>query len=187
MDELISAGALNAIWSRSYSSTSTRVHDYVSATTYQMDRSVDTMLLITLIGTMFGAFTVYSTENIRARRREIALLQSLGTTNRTIMAIQITEMTVLTLVSFLLLLIFSPIFISNVLLTSRWTYQRQIWVFPIEVFPVIPTITLIGILLLFTIFALLFILVAAYLIVRINLAESLNASWTEVGPAGGEI
>ena len=187
MDELISAGALDAIQGNHYSSTFTIVEEYVSATSYQMDRSVDTMLLITLIGTMFGAFTVYSTENIRARRREIALLQSLGATNRTIMAIQIAEMTVLTLVSFVLLLAFCPILISNVLITSGWAYQSQIRTFPIEVFPVIPTITLIGILLLFTIFALIFISVAAYLIARINLAQSLNASWTEIGPVGGEI
>jgi len=46
---------------------------------------------------------------------------------------------------------------------------------------------LLSVLLLFFILSTLFIVVAAYLSVRINLAESLNSSWAESGPLGGDM
>ncbi len=187
IEDLMESGAGLAVDGIRYTSTRTIVDTYIRSVAYQMDRSVDTMTLVVLVGTIFGAFSIYSTEGIRARRREIALLRSNGTTNRTIIGIQIAEMTVLTLISFLLLLIFSPILISNVLATSNWTYSYRVQIFPVDIFTVIPIITLLSVLLLFFILSTLFIVVAAYLSVRINLAESLNSSWAESGPLGGDM
>ncbi len=187
MNDLISEGALGAIQSNKYSSTTTLVDRYINAVTYQMDRAIDTMMLVTLVGTIFGAFTIYATESIRHRKREIALLRSVGATNRTIIGIQITEMLTLTLISILLLLLFSPLYIVNSLVTSRWSYSYSIKLYPVDVMLVIPFVTMIGVLIFFTLLTTLFIVVAAFIGSKINLAESLNASWADAGPVGGDV
>ncbi len=166
-----------------WASVSNEVSEYLGMTTYQMDRAVDTMLTVVMIGIIFGAFTIYAVEGIRARKREIALLRAMGASSGLVVKAQGAEMLVLAIVSTGLLMGYGPLMIANTLLTYRATY----FIFPIPIFAVIPWLTLLTIVVFFLVSILAFVLAIAFLSSRVCLSEALNASWAESGPYGGDV
>jgi len=166
-----------------WASVSNEVSEYLGMTAYQMDRAVDTMLTVVMVGIIFGAFTVYAVEGIRARKREIALLRAMGASSGQVVKAQGAEMLVLAIVSTVLLIGYGPLMIMNTLLTYRVTN----YVFPVPIFAVIPWLTLVTIVAFFLSSILVFVLVIAFLSSRVSLSEALNASWAESGPYGGDV
>jgi ABC-type lipoprotein release transport system permease subunit len=166
-----------------WASVSNEVSEYLGMTTYQMDRAVDTMLTIVMVGIIFGAFTVYAVEGIKGRKREIALLRAMGASSGQVVKAQGAEMLVLAIVSTGILMGYGPLMIVNSLLT----YQVTNYVFPIPIFAVIPWLTLVTIVVFFLVSILVFVLTIAFLSSRVNLSEALNASWAESGPYGGDV
>jgi len=165
-----------------WASVSNEVSEYLGMTTYQMDRAVDTMLTIVMVGIIFGAFTVYAVEGIRARKREIALLRAMGASSGQVVKAQGAEMLVLAIVSTGILMGYGPLMIVNSLLT----YQVTNYIFPVPIFAVIPWLTLVTIVVFFLVSILVFVLAIAFLSSRVSLSEALNASWAESGPYGGD-
>ncbi|MHA1909646.1 MAG: FtsX-like permease family protein [Candidatus Thorarchaeota archaeon] len=181
--DVLDQGGSTLISSRDWASASYEVDYYISLTGYQIDRAVDTMLTIATSIVILGAFTIYAFEGLTARKREIALIRSMGGDQSVVVKSQIAEMLILLLAGLVLLLAYGPLHIANTLLTYRSSY----YIFPIQVYMVIPWMTLITVLLFFLGSVMIFIILVAVLGTRVKLAESLNASWAESGPYGGDV
>ena len=182
VEDVLSSGG-DLVVGENWASVSNEVSDYLEMTTYQMDRAVDTMLTVVMIGIIFGAFTVYAVEGIRARKREIALLRAMGASSGLVVKAQGAEMLVLAIISTGLLMGYGPLMIMNNLLT----YRATTLIFPVPIFAVIPWFTLAAIVAFFLASILVFVLAIAFLSSRVHLSEALNASWAESGPYGGDV
>jgi len=187
VDNVFAAGGSVAVENNEWDSVFKRVHNYVENTQYRMERAIDTMLTILTVGSIVGAFSIYAVEGLRARRREIALLRSVGASKNTIIKAQGAEMLVLVLFSLFLLILYSPLFLSTSLTTAGGATSGLYEIYPIAVFTVIPWYTILLVLGFFIVTVTMFIVVIAALSSKIKLAESLNAAWAEAGPYGGEV
>ena len=186
-EELLESGGAEAVTNDGWDSVESHVTEFVSGTSYAMNRAIDTMLTILTVGTIIGAFTVYATEGVRERRREIALLRSMGGTQRTISSTQAAEMLVLAIYGLGLLAGFAPLFLSTSVIASAGAAVSGGKIYPISVFMVVPWTTVVLILAFFVVSVLGFILLVAVLSSRVKLAGALNAAWAEAGPFGGDI
>jgi ABC-type antimicrobial peptide transport system permease subunit len=145
------------------------------------------MLTVLTVGTIVGGFAIYAVEGVRSRRREIALLRSVGATKRTIVMSLGAEMLVLMLFSMMLLLIYSPLFLTTSITMAGGSTTGYFDIYPVAIFPIIPWNTIYVVLGFFVITVALFIFVIAAISSRINLASTLNAAWAEAGPYGGDV
>jgi hypothetical protein len=151
--------------------------------TYRMDRAVDTMLIAALLLVVLGAFVTFSAESLRSRRQEVALMRALGASRKQVVTTQVSEMLVMVLFSIGLMFIYWPLLTQISLITQSTTS----YVFPLAVYPIIPTVLLMGIVVLFIISLGSFIFVVALVSSRVNLAEALNATWTNEGFYGVDV
>ncbi len=186
-EELLSSGGDDVIVSGEWGAVDFEVHHYVSQIMYEIDRAVDTMTTTVTLGVILGAFTIYAVEGVRARRREIALLRSMGASNSLVVRAQGAELLVLVFLSILLLGLYAPLFLANSLLTAVGTYGSWSYLFPVVVFPVIPWLLLLIVLTFFLASVVLFILAISTLATRVGLTTALNAAWAEAGPYGGDL
>ncbi|NHI89113.1 MAG: ABC transporter permease [Candidatus Thorarchaeota archaeon] len=186
-NDLLEQGGMNAVYLGVWDSVSTRADEYMGAVSYHMDRSVDTMMTVLTIGTIMGAFAVYALEGIRARRREIALLRSNGANTGLIVKAQGAEMLVLMLFSLALLLVFAPLFLTTSVRAASSGLGSSYLIYPISVFLVVPWVIVLSVLMFLIVSVVLFIGIAAVLGSRVNLAETLNATWAEAAPYGGDV
>jgi hypothetical protein len=145
------------------------------------------MLTVLTTSTILGAFAVYALEGVRARRREIALLRSNGADNGHVVKAQGAEMFVLMLFSLAILLIYAPLFLTTSVNSSGGGLAVYGTVYPVSIFPVYPWITIFTVLSFFIVSVVIFIAIVAVFGSRINLAETLNASWAEAAPYGGDV
>ncbi|TFH11335.1 MAG: ABC transporter permease [Candidatus Thorarchaeota archaeon] len=187
VEDVLEAGGGIALYNNLWEAVSQNVHEYIDATQYKMERSLDTMLTILTVGTIVGGFAIYAVEGIRTRKREIALLRSIGASSKTIVMTLGAEMFVLMLFSMMLLLIYAPLFLSTTITMAGGSTTGGYEVFPVPIFPVIPWNTIFVVLGFFVVSVALFIFVIAVLSSRINLASTLNAAWAEAGPYGGDV
>lgn len=187
IEDVFDVGGEIAVYHEIWESVSQNIQDYVSDTQYMMERALDTMLTVLTVGTIVGGFVIYAVEGVRARRREIALLRSVGASKRTIILAQATEMMVLMLFSMLLLLIYAPLFLSTSINMAGTSTTGWSDIYAVSVFPVIPWNTIFVVLGFFVVCVAMFIFVIAALSSRINLASTLNAGWAEAGPYGGDM
>ena len=186
-NDLLEHGGMNVVYSGVWDSVSTRADEYIGAVSYHMDRSVDTMMTILTIGTIMGAFAVYALEGIRARSREIALLRSNGANTGLIVKAQGAEMLVLMLFSLVLLSVFAPLFLTTSVRAAASGLGSSYLIYPVSVFLVVPWVIVLSVLMFLVVSVVLFIGIAAVLGSRVNLAETLNATWAEAAPYGGDV
>ncbi|MBN2228490.1 MAG: hypothetical protein JW779_02780 [Candidatus Thorarchaeota archaeon] len=158
------------------------VDSYLSSTAYKMDRSVDSMLSITSVILLLGVLSVYTTESIKTRKRDVALLRAMGSETRLITKIEIAELSFLLLFSLGLLGLYAPLFVANSLIASLNVYASWSFRFPVQVFPVIPWFTLILLLSIFVLAIMAFIAVVAIKSSRVELNEALSNTWAKAGP-----
>jgi hypothetical protein len=185
--EILEQGGMDVLYDGMWESVVTQTDEYLGRTSYHMDRSVDTMLTVLTTGTILGAFAVYALEGVRARRREIALLRSNGADSGLIMRAQGAEMLVLMLFSLAVLLIYAPLYLTTSI-GSSGTRMASWWtVYPVSIFPVIPWFMIVAVLSFFIVSVVIFIGAVAAFGSRINLAATLNASWAEAAPYGGDL
>jgi ABC-type antimicrobial peptide transport system permease subunit len=184
---LLEAGGNVVIDQNLWDSVSSQTDEFLGQTSYHIDRSVDTMMTVLTVGTIMGAFAIYAVEGVRARKREIALLRSAGADSGLIVRAQGAEMLILMLFSFVVLLGYSPLFLSTSISVAGSATATYYNVYPIPVFPVFPWMTIITVLAFFIVSVLIFIGIVAILGSRINLAETLNASWSEAAPYGDDL
>ncbi len=171
------------ISARDYVDVDSEVRAFVETTEYTMDRAVDTMLTVASTLVIFGAIAIYAAEGLSARRREIALMRAMGADKKIIVKTQAAELIVIVGASVLLLLVFAPLFSIITMLAQHTSYM----IYPIRVFFSIPYLTLALVLSFFLGVVTLFIIGVSTLAARIQLAQSLNASWSEGGPMGGDV
>lgn len=184
-ENLLSSGGDQVVAIGEWGAVDFEMTYYLSQVSYHIDRAVDTMMTTVTVLVILGAFTVYAAEGIHARRREIALLRSMGASNSLVAKTQGVELLVLICFSILLLALYSPLFLANSLLTAVGAYGPWPSLFPIVVFPVIPWPLLLLVFMFFVVSVVVFIAAIAILGSRVHLAMALNAAWAESGPYGG--
>ncbi|MGY5863550.1 MAG: FtsX-like permease family protein [Candidatus Thorarchaeota archaeon] len=187
VDSVFENGGVQVIYQNLWDSVSLQTDEFVGTTSYRIDRSVDTMMTVLTVGTIMGAFAIYAVEGVRARKREIALLRSSGADSGLIIRAQGAEMFILMLFSFVVLLGYTPLFLSTSLSSVGSATASYFQVYPIAVFPVVPWMTMVAVFAFFVVSVLIFIGIVAVLGSRINLAETLNASWSEAAPYGDDL
>jgi len=170
------------VQSSPYSTVMMELRNYIQKSDFTIDRAVDTMAVLGSTAVILAAFLLYASEDMRARKREIALMRAMGASQNQVEKTQIAEMMMLVIGSLFFLLLFAPLFISNALYTTR----ASLYLFPFTTIVSIPWPMVGGILILFVLSTTLFAIIVARLSIRINLAQALNAAWTEAGPLGGE-
>ncbi len=181
-EEQLANGWMDVLEEDEWVSAIREVEIYTSQDIYTLDRSTDTLLTILSVGAIFGAFAVYAIEGVKSRKREIALLKSLGAERELVIKTQASEMLVLLLISIVLLCLFTPVLAVNSLLAAVRTYGGVIYVYPAPVTILAPWF-LMALILSFFIFCVgIFIVVIAVLSSRVNMSESLNSTWTAAGP-----
>jgi ABC-type lipoprotein release transport system permease subunit len=186
LNETLQHANTNAILSDRYVSAMNELKEYVSQDAYVMDRGVDTMLTLLAVVTVAGTLTIYASEGLQARRREIALLRAMGAPDALVVKSQSAELMVLALSSVALLGLYAPILIVSSLLSSARIYGSSPFEYPIQWYLVIPWPMLLVVLAFFLVCFTLFILAIAVLGSRMNLSDTLNSSWTEGVFYGGE-
>jgi hypothetical protein len=186
-NELLENGGMQVLYEGIWDSVSTRIDEYLGQVAYHMDRSVDTMLTVLTVGTIMGAFAVYALEGVRERRREIALLRSNGADVGVIIKAQGAEMLVLMLFSLAILAIYAPLYLNTSVSSASSGAASWYTIYPISIFPVIPWITIVAVLSFFVVSVVLFIALVATFGSHINLASTLNATWAEAAPYGGDV
>lgn len=179
---LLSTGGKYVVQTNDWDAVDLELDKLVFTTAYQMDRSVDTMLTITSAILAVGVIIVYMINDVKNRSREIAVLRAIGMETRSIVRIHIAEFLFLVVLSLILLLGYSPIFIANSLITSLSSYTSWQFKFPIPIFPIIPILTLITILSVFLIGLFIFTSLVIPIGLKANLSESLDSYWTVSGP-----
>ena len=152
-----------------------------------MDRAIDTMITVLTTGTILGAFAVYALEGVRARRREIALLRSNGADVGMIIKAQGAEMLVLMLFSLVLLFGYAPLYLTPSINSASTGIASWYTIYPVSIFPIIPWITIMTVLAFFVVSVIIFIGIVAIMGSKINLAATLNATWAEAAPYGGDM
>jgi predicted lysophospholipase L1 biosynthesis ABC-type transport system permease subunit len=184
VEDVLEAGGSKVISSSSgWAAVSHEVDLYTTSDSYRIDRAADTMLSVSSSAVILAAFIIYAFESLDARRREIALVRAMGGERRVVLKAQVAEMAVLILAAIALLSFYGPLSIMNALIG----YRSSSYTFPVSVYPVVPTITMLTIFLFFIGTAIIFVMLVAALSSHVKLAESLNASWAESGPYGGDV
>lgn len=185
-EELLDSGGDLVVQSGEWGTVDYEMQYYLTQVSYHIDRAIDTMMMTMTVLTILGAFTIYAVEGVRARKREIALLKSMGASNSLVVSVQGAELLVLLCLSVLLLAIYSPLFLANSLLTAVGAYGSWSSLFPVAAFLTIPWPVLLGVLTSFLFSVAVFIAAIAALASRVNMAMALNAAWAESGPYGGD-
>lgn len=181
-EEQLTNGWMDVLDDEEWASASLEAELYTQQDIYILDRSSDTLQSILSVGAIFGAFIVYAIEGVKARRREIALLRSLGAERNLVIKTQASEMLVLLLISIILLGLFTPVLAVNSLLAAVRTYGGVTYLYPSPVTILAPWLLMAIILSFFILCVVIFIGVIAIFSSRVNLSESLNSSWTTAGP-----
>jgi len=179
---LLDSGGNDVVYTGDWASVDYQYDSYVNATLYKIDRAVDGMLSIVSVFITIGVMIVYATESIHERRRDDALLRSLGSDRWMITRIQLSELIFLIILSLSLLLLYGPLFIANSLIASLSFYSSWSFRFPVPVFVVIPWITLLAILMFFLACVLVSIGVIALLSTKTELRDALSNYWAKGVP-----
>ncbi|MHA2235361.1 MAG: FtsX-like permease family protein, partial [Candidatus Thorarchaeota archaeon] len=136
-NNLLEIGGYDILYQNRWDSVSSQRDEFLGTISYEIDRSVDTMLTVLTVGTIMGAFSIYAAEGVRARKREIALLRSAGADTGLIVRAQGAEMLILMLFSFMVLLGYAPLFLTTSISSAGSAAASYYQVYPISVFPVI--------------------------------------------------
>lgn len=183
VEDVLNEGGNQVVGSNGWAAASYEVDSYTTAAQYRIDRATDTLLTVSSSAVIFAAFIIYAFEGVDGRKREIALIRSMGGERKVVLKAQVAEMTVLVLVGIAFLCFYGPLSIMNSLIG----YRSSVYIFPVTVFPVFPMMTMLMIVLFFIGSAIVFVVLVAGLGSRVKLAESLNATWAESGPYGGDV
>jgi len=186
-ENLLEMGGYEVLYQNDWDSVSSQTDEYLGQTSYHIDRSVDTMLTVLTVGTIMGAFAIYAVEGVRSRKREIALLRSAGADRGLIVKAQGAEMLILMLFSFVVLLGYSPLFLTTSISSAGAGMSSWYETYPVAVFLVVPWLTILTVLLFFVVSVIIFIAIVAVFGSKIDLAQTLNASWAEAAPYGDDM
>ncbi|MFW9976189.1 MAG: FtsX-like permease family protein, partial [Candidatus Thorarchaeota archaeon] len=96
-------------------------------------RSIDSMIAIAMIFCTLVIFAAFRLNTHLVRKGEVALLKSLGATQRHIVRIKIAEVLALIIVSIIFVMIFSPFSITNILRIGVLDYNVWAYTFPVSI------------------------------------------------------
>jgi len=174
---ILGDGGQDVIYAGEWSTVNRELDTYLFTNLYKMDRAVDSMISIVSVFLMLGVMAVYAIESLRAKKRDVGLMRSLGAKKGLIIRVQMTELFFLLIISLLLLSLYAPLFVANSLIASLSAYSSWSFQFPIPIFLVIPWITLLEVLLQFTLTLLIFITAIAVFSYRFDLKDIAGNNW----------
>jgi len=119
--------------SSQWSSTTAELASFQSRLDYSIDRSLDSMFAITMIFCTLVIFTAFQINKHLVRRREVALLKSLGASQHHVMTVRMAEVLTLIIVSIIFTIIFSPLSIANILRIGILDYNAWAYTFPVSI------------------------------------------------------
>jgi len=116
-----------------WSSTTAELTSFRSRADYSIDRSLDSMITISMIFCILVAFTAFQVNKHLVRKREVALLKSLGATSNHVLRIKIAEVLALIIIGIIFTIIFSPLTIANILRIGILDYSLWAYIFPVSI------------------------------------------------------
>ncbi|MFX1602545.1 MAG: FtsX-like permease family protein [Promethearchaeota archaeon] len=117
-----------------FGAVSTLMETYTGQASYSRDSAIDSMLTVISVAPVLGAVAVYEMQLARSRRREIALLKSIGAKSRELVRVHLAEVLTIAILSFPVLLVFGSIYMAGSLEFSFMKYQIWSYSFPIPIF-----------------------------------------------------
>jgi ABC-type lipoprotein release transport system permease subunit len=120
-----------------WSSSTSDVESYLSQADYRIDRSIDSMITISMILSIFIGILTYHIGQRTKGSSELALLKSMGMSDAQITCIRSTEILGIIFLSLILVLIFGPLNVINQLRISFMEYQVWSYAFPISLFSLV--------------------------------------------------
>jgi len=117
-----------------WSSSTADLDAYVSQENYSLDRSLDSMLNISMLCSVFVAFVTFQICQQYKGRGERALLKSMGVSKNQITRIKFAESFTLVVLSLILVIIFGSLNVANLLRVCFIEYSVWSYVFPISLF-----------------------------------------------------
>lgn len=122
------------ISSDEWSSTDADIQNYISQSTYRLDRQIDNLVTVTMTIFIFVGLLIFLIFQKYNGREERAILRSLGASNGQLLKIHLAESATIILLSLVILCIFAPLNIANLLRIGLADYQIWGYSFPISLF-----------------------------------------------------
>lgn len=161
-----------------WSSVSNEVDALASQEEYQIDRSIDSMIGVITVIPVVLVLAIYSIQSNHYGKREIAILKSLGVEWKHILSTRALELFGLVLVALLVVVIFDPILVTNMIEVGMSDYSTWSVVFPEGPCAAISW-SMIGFsLFVYAIFPLLLVILGSARDGEVSVSESLDANWS---------
>ncbi|MFW9891760.1 MAG: FtsX-like permease family protein [Candidatus Thorarchaeota archaeon] len=162
-----------------WSAVEFEVDALVSQSQYQIDRAIDSMLVMISIFSVVLALTLYRIQGNLHGKRENAILRTLGAGKRNIISTQVHELLGIVILTFFILAIFGPILVINSVEAGMTTYS--IWSFE---FPIGPQISINSNMLGFSLGYFIIIPIGLLLLLYArpsheNMTQALDAGWSK--------
>jgi hypothetical protein len=175
--DLIAHGASQVIDGGKWSSAYIETTILTQSPQYLVQRGVDMVTVMVGLLASIAVFLLYSMESLQKAGREMAILEAMGSTRGDVTKTQVSETVGLTFFSLLMVMMFSPLMISNELLLFADTHSGSWHRYPVPIQISIP-IALMGIILALFITTVFLVNVIVTLVgANIELNQALDASW----------
>jgi ABC-type lipoprotein release transport system permease subunit len=179
---LLESGGEGVVYTGDWTTVDREFDAYIAATTYELDRSIDSMMTVGSVFVVLGVLTVYTLTNMQGRKRETALLRAMGADSGAIVRIHISEFLATIMLTLAILALYAPLFISNSMSASINAYRSWAFTFPVAAFPVIPWASLVLVIAINIGAILVFAFMQSVSSSRVQLCQSLANSWAIGGP-----
>ena len=146
VESIIESGGLSAIDGFGIASVNSELDATVNDAMYIIERSIDTMLVIISILSVFVIFGIYTIQSKNECLKENAILKTLGTERAILKNINATEMLGVSLLSLIVLSLVSPFFVISSIMIYLVDFGARLFQFPSPILITTPWLTLITIL-----------------------------------------
>jgi hypothetical protein len=117
-----------------WSSATAELKAFQSGEEYTFDRSLDSMITISMILSMLMIFAIFQINKQNIDKRNNTILKTLGASQGLLLKIRLGEILSLVVISLLFVFFISPINVSNILRMGLLEYNTWTYTFPIAVF-----------------------------------------------------
>jgi len=117
-----------------WSSYTADLDRFVTQSDYRLDRSIDSMVTILMILSVFVSFVTYQVNQRSIRKYEYAMMKSMGISDGQLTEIRISEIIGIIILSLIIVLFFGLLDIANLLRMHFTEYAIWKYVFPISLF-----------------------------------------------------
>jgi hypothetical protein len=120
--------------SNQWSSITAELRAFQSGIEYSFDRAIDSLITIGMMLCVLVIFAIFQIDRQNAGKEDRTILRTLGASRSLLLKIKLAEVLALILLSYLLVLLVSPISIACILRLGLHEYSTWTYTFPIAVF-----------------------------------------------------